>query len=136
MPKPNQGNTTPHCETDAKYAYSLDDIDWISEELGIPWERVKDHPFSPRVRYIGFKWNILSMQVSLGAAKKTKYLNAILAWTQQPTHPLHNVQKLYGKLLHICLVIPRGQAYLTKLETMLCAGHNHPFVPHSSPKGL
>ena len=43
---------------------------------------------------------------------------------------------LYGKLLHACLVIPMGRAYLTELKKMLGIFHNSPFLPRSSPKGL
>ena len=65
-----------------------------------------------------------------------KYLDSISEWTKNFTHPLSDVQKLYRKLLHICLVIPRGRAYLTKLEAMLCTGSDGPFMSYSEPKGL
>lgn len=52
------------------------------------------------------------------------------------THPLNNIQKLYRKLLHICPIIPRGQAYLTKLEAMLYTGSDCPFMSYSEWKGL
>ena len=37
----------------------------------------------------------------------------------RPTHSLEDVEKLYGQLLHVCLVVPMGRAYLTELERML-----------------
>ena len=75
-------DNSPCSEEDAKYAYNLDDIDRISEKLGIPWEQTKGHPFSFSTTYIGFEWHLSTRQVSLGEAKKTKYLNAISEWTQ------------------------------------------------------
>ena len=51
--------------------------------------------------------------------KRRQYLAAIQDWTDSKTHILNNVEKLYGKLLHTCSIIPRGCAFLTKLEAML-----------------
>jgi len=74
--------------------------------------------------------------VSIGTKKKTKYLAAIQEWEARHTHTLDNVERLYGKLLHTCLVIPSGRAYLTRLETMLGTCHDHPFVPCAPVKGI
>ena len=38
-------------------------------------------------------------------------------------HTLEEVEKFYGKLLHVSLVRPMGQAYLTELEHMLGIFH-------------
>ncbi|KAG6891848.1 hypothetical protein C0992_003259, partial [Termitomyces sp. T32_za158] len=43
---------------DADYAYSLWDIDQVSEELGIPWERSKDKLFACSNTYIGLNWHL------------------------------------------------------------------------------
>jgi hypothetical protein len=59
---------------------------------------------------------------------------AISEWFSKPTHPLEEVQKLYGKLLHACLVVPAGRAYLTNLEIMLGSFASSPFVPHHPPR--
>jgi len=48
-------------------------------------------------------------------------------------HPLVEVQKLYGKLLHASLVITAGCVYLTNLEAMLSGFNNSPFMPHTPP---
>jgi hypothetical protein len=69
-------------------------------------------------------------------AGRNKYLQAIRDWQMLPTHTLNDVEKLYGKLLHAALVLPKGRAYLTTLEAMLAICHDRPFVPYSSPKGL
>jgi hypothetical protein len=121
---------------DSLYTYNFDDIDFFSRQLGIPWELSKDMPFASTTTYIRFDWNIETHQVSLGSKKKEKYLRATEEWLSHQTHTLEEVQKLYGKLLHTCLVIPAGQAYLTELETMLGIFHNSPFLPRSSPRGL
>ena len=48
---------------------------------------------------------------------------------------LHDVQTLYGKLLHVSLVEPRGRVHLTTLEAMLCVCAKNPFQPHHAVKG-
>jgi hypothetical protein len=121
---------------DALYTYNFDDIDFYSRQLGIPWELSKDRPFASITTYIGFDWDIEKYQVSLGLSKKEKYLRATESWLECATHTLEQVQKLYGKLLHACLVVPAGRAYLTELEAMLGIFHDSPFLPRSSPKGL
>lgn len=40
---------------DAKYAYNLDDINKISNALGIPWEASKDIPWSTTILFTGFE---------------------------------------------------------------------------------
>lgn len=120
---------------DSLYSYNFDDINAISDPLGIPWERSKDRAFGFSTTYIGFDWDLTTSTVSLTPAKQEKYLIAIQNWLHRPKHTLEDVQKLYGKLLHTCSVIPRGRAYLTNLETMLSTGFSCPFIPHSAPKG-
>ena len=116
--------------------YNFDDIDIISQKLSIPWEILKYRPFTSSTTYIGFNWNIVTYQVSLAATKKKKYFKAMELWLRQPTHTHEDVEKLYGKLLHVCLVISMGRVYLTELKQMLRIFHNSPLLPHSSPKGL
>ena len=69
---------------------------------------MKDRPFASSTTYISFDWDIETYQVSLAATKKNKYLEATELWLRQPTHTLEDMEKLYGKLLHMCLVIPMG----------------------------
>jgi hypothetical protein len=120
-------------ETDMDYTYCMADIDALAEELGIPWEHSKDIDFAQTFPYIGFSWNLENKTVSIPAAKKQKYLVAIKDWKEQPTHTLAEVQKLYGKLLHACSVIPAGRAYLTTLERFMANFNNSPFMPHTPP---
>jgi hypothetical protein len=127
---------SPRPAEDMQYAYNFDDIDTISEELGIPWERGKDSPFGSSAKYIGFLWNLSTLQVSLDTDKKERYLQAIQEWKNHCSHTLKDVERLYGKLRHACSVIPSSRAFLTKLETMLATGHHCPFVPHSPIKGI
>jgi hypothetical protein len=48
---------------------------------------------------------------------------------------LPKVQKLYGKLMHVTLVVPSGRTYLTSLRSMLGIFKDHPFLPHTPPTG-
>ena len=127
---------SPRSVTDAQFTYNFDDIDKVSSQLGIPWDCSKDQPFSNSSTYIGFDWDLSSLWVSLSSAKKEKYSRAILEWNARSSHVLNDVEKLYGKLLHACSVIPSGRAFLTSLEAMLRTSHHSPFVPHSAGKGV
>ena len=110
------------------------DIDAVSDSLGIPWEVEKDVPFGKVAPFIGFSWDLANHMVSLPDSKKEKYLQAILEWETKPRHTLDEAQKLYGKLLHACHVVPAGCAYLTGLETFIGVCHDSPFCPHYPPR--
>ena len=94
FPCKDLSRNSPRSPEDCQYSYNFDDIDFVSEQLGIPWERTKDLPFGPSTTYIGFEWNASSYQVSLGTSKKAKYLQAVLDWQTQATHTLNDVEKL------------------------------------------
>jgi len=63
-----------HLRHDQLFTYNFDDIDSISDSLGIPWEKSKDQPFSSTTIYIGFLWDITNRRVSLSPPKINKYL--------------------------------------------------------------
>jgi hypothetical protein len=105
-------------EHDALFTYCLDDIDKISDRLGIPWEKSKDQLFASSTTYISFVWDLNSCSVSLAIGKIEKYRNAIREWSNQPTHVLKDVQQLYSTLLHASAALREGRAYLTGLEHM------------------
>ena len=91
-------------------------------------------PFGKVVPFIGFDWDLDEKRVSLQDKKKAKYLEAVERWQRRTTHTLEDVQKLYGKLLHTCLIVPEGRAYLTKLEKMLAIFHDSPHKPRRPPR--
>jgi len=126
--------TSIRSANDAFFTYCDADIDALSEKLGIPWEASKTIPFNDSVPYLGFDWNLSLRTVSITPAKRAKYKAAVEEWLSKSAHTLDEVQKLYGKLLHICLVIPAGRAYLTNLEAMLGTFSSNPFVPHHAPR--
>ena len=125
--------TSPRSEHDTLYTYCLADIDDVADELGIPWERSKDLDFAAVFPYIGFLWNLEDNRVSIPPAKKEKYLAAIDDWASSTKHTLADTQKLYGKLLHACLVVPAGRAYLTSLERFTAAFTCNPHIPRTPP---
>jgi hypothetical protein len=133
FPVQDLSHQSPRSAHDSLFSYNFSDIDAISEPLGIPWELSKDHHFASEVPFTGFVWNIQSRTVSLGPAKKAKYLLAITQWLSSPTHPLDEVEELYGKLIHVSLIVPMGRAYLTNLETMLGIFHDSPHKPRTPP---
>ena len=126
---------SPRSLEDSHYSYNFDDIDKVLSVLGIPWERSKDLPFASSTTYIGFKWDLEDISVSLSPEKRLKYADAIRDWLLCPKHDLLDVQKLYSKLLHACLVVPAGRAYLTSLEAMLGLCMPHPFTLYPPVKG-
>lgn len=129
-------NQSPRSAEDALFSYNFDDIDVLSDALGIPWEKSKDLPFSSSSSYIGLKWDLESHTVALTPEKCQKYSDSIVDWLTRPRHALNDVQKLYGKLLHACLVVPAGRSYLTNLEDMLILCGPRPFTLYSSVKDL
>lgn len=58
--------------------------------------------------FISLQWDLNACTVGLGPKKLKKYIKAIEEWGNQRIHNLHDIQKLYGKLLHACLVVPAG----------------------------
>ena len=127
---------SPRSAEDALFCYNFDDIDTLSDALGIPWEKSKDLPFSSSSSYIGLRWDLEALTVTLTLEKCQKYSNSIVEWLLHSKHDLNDVQKLYGKLLHACLVVPAGRSYLTNLEAMLVLCGSNPFVLYSSIKGV
>ena len=118
------------------YPYGFTEIDEHTMPLGIPWERSKDVPFKLIVILVGFTWDLGEKRVSLPEAKKGKYTQAIVAWKLRETHTLEDMQKLYGKLLYTCHIIPQGRAYLNFFKKMMALFHKRPFIPRRPPKRL
>jgi len=117
---------------DLLYNCNFEDINLLSTLLGIPWELSKDIHFHFQVLFIGLLWDLPRLTIGLGDAKKAKYLAATVELSSVQMHVLLDIQQLYGKLLHACLVIPTGWAYLTSLEAMLGTSSSCPFMPHHS----
>ena len=132
-PLRNLADASERPPNDTLFTYADADIDFLSEELGIPWELSKTVPFTMVVTYLGFLWDFNACMVAVPVEKKAKYPHVIEEWCQKPRHTLVEVQGLYGKLLHTSLVIPAGRVYLTTLEAMLSGFSNCPFMPHTHP---
>ena len=135
FPCADLSSRSPRSLEDSLYTYNFDDIDKLSDTLGIPWEKSKDLPFASSTSYIGLQWDLRSLTVSLSVDKRNKYIASIDEWALCPRHTLNDVQKLYGRLLHACLVVTSGRACLTSLESMLGLCNAHPFVPYLPVKG-
>lgn len=135
FPIQDLSQTSERSEEDARFSCNLDDIDRISSELGIPWEKEKDQPWSSTVIFTGFVWDIENKTVTITESKRIKYLHAIETWQRERTHDLKELQKLYGKLLHASQVIRAGRAYLVHLESMLGIFRDKPFMKRTPPRG-
>lgn len=135
FPLQDLSSRSPRSLEDAQFTYCMADIDDLSVELGLVWGKDKDVSFRCVCPFTGLEWDVATRTVSVGLAKKTKYLGAIAEWRQRSRHTLQDTQKLHGKLMHVCQVIPRGRAYLTNLEALLRLCHDRPFVPITPPAG-
>jgi len=122
--------------TTSRFAFATEHINFISNQLGIPWEPTKDTPFSSKPIFMGFKWDLENKTVALTHGKRNKYLSAITEWFKSAKHMLEDVQKLHRHLLHASLTIPEGSAYLTSLQAMLGIFGSNPFMPRTPPHGL
>lgn len=134
FPLRDLSKSSPRSDEDLLYSYNDNDIDGLSSHLGIVWEHSKSTSFQSVTQFFGFSWDLDDRTVSVPEQKKKKYLDAIAEWETRSTHSLLEVQQLYGKLLHISLVVPAGRAYLTNLEAMLGTFNHCPFVPHTPPR--
>ena len=117
---------------DSTFCYNIDDIDQISNSLGIPWKASKDIPFLDTPTFLGFIWNS-DHTVTLTEGKHIKYLTAISKWKQCWMHTLQDVQKLHSKLLHTFLIFPAGHAYLINIKSMLFIFGDNPFKLRTPP---
>ena len=72
---------SPRSDSDTDYSYNFDDIDHVSDLLGILWEKSKDCPFSTTNTFIGLAWDLEKLTVSLGEGKAEKYLQSIAEWS-------------------------------------------------------
>lgn len=107
-----------HCLADGSYVYSYDaSLVWsIAETLGWPWAPKKFKDFDFIFTYIGFLWSLTDRTVELPDEKKAKYLARLQPWlTPHAKMSMSEAETLIGTLNHVCLVVPAGRAYLTKL---------------------
>jgi hypothetical protein len=127
-------SSSPQSAEDQLFTYAFGDIDKVTKPLGYTWAPDKDIHFCDSPTYFGFQWNISTKTVSVPSDKRLKYLNAISEWEQQHNHNSEHVAKLYGKLLHVSLVLTIGRAYLTELERFAAdLSHEAPHVAHRAP---
>ena len=141
---PLPDNTLPHYDEDfsfpltshssSLFSYTEQDLDRFAASLGLPWKDSKSTPFSSSVTYLGFVWDLDKRTVSLQSEKQAKYSNTILEWLSRSHHTLHQVQSLYGKLLHTTYIQPQGRLYLTGLERMIPTFSTNPDKPHRPAK--
>ncbi|PPQ84440.1 hypothetical protein CVT24_009819 [Panaeolus cyanescens] len=136
FPLRDLSGSSPRSDDDRLFCYNMDDVNRLSDELGIPWKLSKDVPFGYAAQYFGLQWDLQERTVSLPPEKATRYQEAITLWKARSRHVLTEIQELYGKLLHASLVIPAGRARLTGLETALSLAHRSPFLPRFPPRSV
>lgn len=126
---------SPQSLHDAQFTYTFNDIDQVTNPLGYLWVAEKDIPFCYDPIYFGFQWHLDTMQVSIPIRKRQKYLGTLSEWELRTTHNAEQVAKLYGQLLHVCLILTAGRAYLVELEKFISdLNHEAPFTQHRPPR--
>ncbi|PPQ82206.1 hypothetical protein CVT24_012855 [Panaeolus cyanescens] len=136
FPLVDRSSASPRSAEDQQYAYNMEDIDRLSDSLGIPWQRSKDVNFSFCATYFGLAWNLKERTVALPESKASKYRAAIVLWQSSARHDLKETQQLYGKLLHASLVVPAGRARLVGLECALVFAHRDPLATRFPPRSV
>jgi hypothetical protein len=82
-------NRSKRSKHDKLFSCNLQNINDLSNDLGIIWKPAKDQPFDTSTLYIGFLWDIELRIVYLSQEKVNKYLLAIHKWRKRSTHVLH-----------------------------------------------
>ena len=95
-----------HRSLEGSFPFSFEEIDQITDPLGISWEKSKDTPFSSAIVFTGLLWDLDQKHISLPDLKREKYRQAISEWKQHSAHTLEDTHELYGKLLYACHIIP------------------------------
>ncbi|PIL27531.1 hypothetical protein GSI_10682 [Ganoderma sinense ZZ0214-1] len=129
-------NVSPRSLDDRRYSYVLQDIDSISQRLGLVWEQEKDQDFSTKPEFTGLVWDLVEWRVALAQKKRVKYLAVLDEFRAQPLHTLQELQSLHGKLIYATLVVPSGRPYLVQLEAAMAVAADRPYVPRAPPKRL
>lgn len=137
FPLTDHSKDSPRSAEEASYTYSFCDIDAITDILGYVWAPEKDVPFCFDPIYFGFMWQFDCMVVSVPVEKREKYLTCITEWEARAKHNLEQITGLYGKLMHVSLVLTCGRAYLIEFEKMMSEiSHAAPFACHRPPRRL
>ena len=118
------------------YAYSATQLDAFSAALGIPWKHSKSTSFASTVTYLGFNWHLDSYSIELAPSKHSKYRLALTHFRASTFHSLLDLQQIYGKLLHITLIVPRARVYLASFEAMLALNQTTPSQRRRSSKRM
>lgn len=110
-------------DSESEFAYQAEDVDSLFAELGVVLAEEKGCDFAPVAPFTGLEWNVQAKQVGVPEKKREKYA-AVLETLRGEAEPGERwgkkaVESLYGKLMHVSLVVPEGRAYLTSLEAML-----------------
>jgi hypothetical protein len=110
-------------ERDREFTYMLQDIEQVSEQLGVIFALEKKIDFATSAPFTGLDFDLGSTRtVSLPEKKREKYATALSSFLRdyppQSQTPLSEVQSIYGKLLYAAVVVPEGRAYLTSLEAL------------------
>ena len=68
---------SPRSDHDQRFTYNLDNVNAITNSLGILWKASKDIPFSSSPTFIRLAWDLKACTVTLTETKHLKYLAAL-----------------------------------------------------------
>jgi hypothetical protein len=76
--------TSPQNDHEAQFTYAFEDIDALSDTLGILWEKDKDRPFATLTVFVGFAWDLTTLHVSLPVEKRAEIQSGYTKMGQIP----------------------------------------------------
>jgi hypothetical protein len=91
---------------DKNFAYTMEDIDRVCCELGIPWAIDKDLAFAFTNVYHRMLWNVRKQTVLLKEQTRVQYLENLCKWREKRKHMLEEVWRLAGRLQHVTYLVP------------------------------
>lgn len=129
--------TDPVASSRYQYAYNLDEIQCLIQDLCIPWHETKGQDFSDIFTYVGLCFNISSKEVWLPEEKRLKFKTRVdtflSSYSSRPA-PLLDAMKINGSLSHAAFVYPHGRSYLSGLSTWIAkfsSRMQRRYIPHS-----
>jgi hypothetical protein len=104
-----------------RYSFTLGDILYLADHLGIPLPHKKVREFSSVSHYFGLFWDLDAKMVSLPEEKRLYILEKLTLVTSRPSTTLKDLHSLAGSLSHATTIVPEGWVNLCGLWSMLSA---------------
>nr|GAT53150.1 predicted protein [Mycena chlorophos] len=115
-----------------RFAYGLDEIYALAEDLGWPWKPSKTRPFDPVFKYLGFIWDLGAKTVAIPEAKRLRYIRKLEDWVEGAKFSRKEAESVLGTLVHCSLAVPDGRSRLPAISKFASAfSPAKPFSKHT-----